>query len=307
MTLNPVLAEMIEQRKALGVSFTDMTPQQAREMMAAAPAPPRPEVYSTEDRMVPGPDVDIPVRIYRSSAATPTRGVVYLHGGGFVLGDLESHDAVCRRLALAADATVVAVDYRLAPEHPFPAGLRDAYAATAWVVDNASQLGIDPARVGVAGDSAGANLATVTTHLAHDRGGPQLAFQVLVYPTTDYNFDRPSVIANGKDYIVSVEDMHWFWGHYVDGPESFENPLVIPFKREDLSGLPPALIITAGYDFLRDEGEAYGLRLAEAGVKTTISRYPAMAHGFIGMSPFVADSDAAMAEIGDAIKRATPA
>jgi len=242
-------------------------------------------VAHVEDRTLPGPAGPIPVRCYRPGDETDLPVVVYLHGGGWVIGSIETHDATCRGLANAVDAVVVSVDYRLAPEHPFPAGLDDAFAATRGVADHAAELGGDPARIAIAGDSAGGNLAAVVALLARDAGGPALCHQLLVYPVTDYEFDSPSMRDNATGYFLETDSMRWFFDQYVD-PGSGEHPedwRVSPQRRSDLAGLPPAFVITAEYDPLRDQGEAYANRLVEAGVSVELRRYDGMFHGFFGM------------------------
>ena len=195
--------------------------------------------------------------------------MVYFHGGGWVLGNIESHESICRAIANASGAIVVTVDYRLAPEHRFPAAAQDAYAATSWVAEHAGEFGGDPGRIAVAGDSAGGNLAAVACLLAKDRNGPRMAFQVLIYPITDYNLHNASYSQFAEGYFLTRSEMAWYWEHYVLKRDDRTHPHAAPCRVDDLSGLPPGLVITAEFDVLRDEGEAYARRLQSAGVPVT--------------------------------------
>jgi acetyl esterase len=243
------------------------------------------ELASVEDRMIPGPAGPIPVRIYAPEpGAGPLPLLVYFHGGGFVLCDLDTHDPTCRALAKRAGCVVVSVDYRLAPEARFPAAPEDCFAAARWAAANAASLGADPRRVAVAGDSAGGNLAAVVSILARERGGPALVHQLLVYPVTDWSFDTASYRENAEGYLLTRDMMSWFRGHYFAKPGDATDPLAAPLRAPDLRGLPPATVLSAEFDPLRDEGEAYAARLREAGVPTTLTRYDGMFHGFFGMT-----------------------
>jgi acetyl esterase len=243
------------------------------------------ELASVQDRTIPGPAGPIPVRVYSPEPGTrPLPLLVYFHGGGFVLCDLDTHDPTCRALAKRAGCVVVSVDYRLAPEARFPAAPEDCLAAARWAAANAASLGADPRRVAVAGDSAGGNLAAVVSLLARERGGPALVHQLLVYPVTDWSFDTASHRENAEGYLLTRDMMSWFRGHYFAKPEHATDPLAAPLRAADLRGLPPATVLTAEFDPLRDEGEAYAARLREAGVPTTLTRYDGMFHGFFGMT-----------------------
>ena len=243
-----------------------------------------PEVSKVEMREADGPAGMIPVRVYTPAGTGEKPGLVFFHGGGFVVCDLDSHDATCRELANGADCVVVSVDYRLAPEAKFPAAPEDCYAATKWVTENASELGIDAKRIAVGGDSAGGNLATVVAQMCRDRNGPALTHQLLIYPVTDNRFDTISYKENGVGYFLSADMMRWFWHHYLESESDGDNPLASPLRATDLSGLPSATLLTAEYDPLRDEGRAYAERLQEAGVQTTYTDYPGVFHGFFGMT-----------------------
>jgi acetyl esterase len=263
-------------------SYVDFTPEQARAQRRAAAIPRGDDgLASIDDSVIPGRACPINVRIYRPRGATPHAVVVYLHGGGWVVGDLDTHDATTSALAARAGCVVVSVDYRLAPEHPFPAGLEDCYDALAYVAAHAESLGVDPSRLAVAGDSAGANLAAALCLLARERGGPPIAFQLLVYPATDHFGDWPSYAELGDGrHGLSLELMHWFSGQYLPDRAAADDWRASPVRATDFTGLPPALVMTAEYDPLRDEGEAYAMRLAQAGVATTVHRYEKAAHGF---------------------------
>jgi len=242
------------------------------------------EVASVLNRTVPGPAGEIPVRVYTpAGGGGPLPVVVYYHGGGWVIGDLEVVDRPCRLLASAAGAIVVSVDYRLAPEHRYPAAFDDCYAAAVWVAGHAAELGADPARIAVAGDSAGGNLAAAVALAARDRGGPALAAQLLIYPVTDFDFSTESYRVNADGYLLTKASMTWFWGHYLGAQDLDKDPYACPLRADSLAGLPPAYVATSEYDPLRDEGEAYARRLAEDGVAVTAKRFDGMLHGFFWM------------------------
>ena len=258
----------------------------------------------TEDRLIPGPAGEIPVRIYRPQAEGTHPVVVFFHGGGFVIGGIGTHDPLCQQLSSRVPAVVVSVDYRLAPEYPFPAAVEDCWAATQWVAANAAALGADPGRLAVAGDSAGGNLAAVVAIRARDAGSLPVAYQLLIYPTTDATGSLPSIQENGQGYFLTAETMAWFHGHYL-GPDGDRNhPDASPLFIEDLSGLAPAFIVTAEYDPLRDEGEAYGRRLEEAGVPTKVRRYDGMIHAFFQLDAVIPAAASAITDAVDALRQA---
>jgi len=241
-------------------------------------------VAHVEYRELPGSEGAIPVRIYTPAGTGPFPVLVFFHGGGWVLCNLDTHDPVCRSLANGARCIVVSVDYRLAPEHKFPAAPHDCYAATQWVINNATLINGDPARVAVGGDSAGGNLAAVVALMARDRREPAPIFQLLVYPVTDhYKPGTPSHHENAEGYFLTGDDMVWFWNHYLNSDADANNPYACPLRAASLAGLPPALVITAEFDPLRDEGETYAARLRESGVAAELLRYDGMIHGFISM------------------------
>lgn len=285
MPLDPqVEAVLAPLREAPVVDFWSLEPSVVRAnfgSFGAEAAPP--PVAKIENRGIPGPAGELPVRIYTPDGAGPFPLLMFFHGGGFVVCDLDSHDALARSLCGGAGAVVVSVDYRLAPEAKFPAAPEDCHAATRWAVDNAASIGADGARVAVAGDSAGGNLAAVVAQLAKQRGGPALAHQLLLYPVTAHDFTTPSYEENAEGYFLTRDMMQWFWHHYLERAEDGQDPLAAPLRAEDLSGLPPATVVTAEYDPLRDEGEAYARRLDEAGVPTQAVRYDGVIHGFVSM------------------------
>ncbi len=213
--------------------------------------------------------------------------------GGWVIGDLETHDSTCRQLAIGADCTVVSVDYRLAPEHPFPAAIDDCYEATQWVANNADSLGIDVNKLALAGESAGGNLSACVCIKAKDEDGPGICLQLLIYPVTDARMNTESYESNREGYMLTKDGMEWFWQHYTSGNQ-MDNPLASPMLAADLSGVPTACIITAEYDPLRDEGEAYGEALKAAGVATEVVRYDGMIHDFLPMTDILEGSRQAM-------------
>ena len=288
MPLDPQAQALLEQMAASGLPpLSSQSVSEARQsLLAFAQLGGDPEpVSQVEDRKLPGPVGAILVRIYTPAGSGPFPVLVYFHGGGWVLCDIETHDPVCRSLARAAECIVVSVDYRLAPEHKFPAAADDCYAATQWVMNNATLINGDPDRVAVGGDSAGGNLAAVIALMARDRGGPALVFQLLVYPVTDYYAPgTPSYQQNADGYFLTRDDMVWFWNHYSNGEADAANPYASPLRAASLAGLPSALVITAEFDPLRDEGEMYAARLRDSGVAAALVRYDGMIHGFFSMA-----------------------
>jgi acetyl esterase len=270
---------------------------------------PAEEVASVVDRTIPGPGGEIPVKIVTPEGSGPLPVVLYFHGGGFATGSIDLVEPVCRALANRSGCIVIAVGYHLAPESPYPAAPDDAYAAAAWVAANGAEIGADGSRLALIGDSAGANLATVTCRRAKERGGPEIALQVLVYPVTDLaSQDTPSYRENGQGYVLTAGMIDWFMGHYFTGcDERRAEPDCSPARAEDLSGLPPAIIVTAEYDPLRDEGEAYGALLEKAGVPVEVRRENGMVHGFFWMGGAVDRGREILDELGADLRKALTA
>ncbi len=308
MPLDPQVVALIERSAAAGLpSYPGLSPAEARQVMmlrTAAMAGEAPAVARLEDRWIQGPGGPLRVRIYTPAGREPFPILVYFHGGGFVVGSVDSHDKLCRAIANAGGCIVASVDYRLAPEHKFPAAVEDAYAATRWVADNAAALGADPDCISVGGDSAGGNLATVTALRARDVGGPRLCHQLLLYPVTNYGFDTPSYRENGSGYMLTRADMEWFWAHYLADEADGHHPHASPLRAEDLSGLPPALVLTAEFDPLRDEAEAYAARLREAGVPVTLTRYDGMVHNFVRLYASLDEGRKGLDQVGRALREA---
>nr|WP_197969890.1 alpha/beta hydrolase [Mesobacillus harenae] len=261
------------------------TLEDIRGRSAASPAGTVEQIHKVTDKKIKGPEGDIPVRVYMPEGEGPFPVTVYFHGGGFVYGDLDTHDSVCRSIAKASQQVLVAVDYRLAPENPFPAAPNDCFTAAKWVYDHAEELNVDNTKLSVAGDSAGGNLATVVSMMAKEQGGLSISKQLLLYPVTDrFQPDKyASYKENGSGYFLTTESMGLFSKLYIQSDEGRNNPHTAPMLAEDLSGLPPALVITAEYDPLRDEGEAYGEKLREAGVEVIIKREEGQIHGFFNL------------------------
>jgi acetyl esterase len=308
MPLDPAAAGLLEQMAAAGLpALNELSPSEAREASAAFVelAGPGEEVASVENRTIPGPAGPIPVRIYTPAAGTaPRPALVYFHGGGWVIGDLETTDAICRAVANRAACVVVSVDYRLAPEHKFPVPFDDCYAALTWVADNAAEIGVDGRRLAVGGDSAGGNLSAAAALRARDEGGPALRLQLLVYPVTDHSYDTVSYKENGEGYLLTKDMMVWFWDHYLENPGDSDNPWASPLRARDLSGLPPARVFTAEFDPLRDEGEAFAARLAAAGVPVTHTRYDGQIHAFWTMLAVMPAASEAADEAAAALREA---
>jgi acetyl esterase len=252
---------------------------------------------------LPGPAAEIPVRFYLPEDA-PLPVLVYFFGGGWVLGSLQAADPMCRRLANATPCAVASVGYRRAPEHPFPAGLEDCYEATCWVAEHGADLGLDPSRLAVGGASSGGNLAAAVTLLARERGGPRIAFQLLVYPPVDRQARTSSMAAVHEDRSFGAEDLAWCWSHYLAEPADGENPLASPLRAPDLEGLPTALVITAELDPVRDQAEHYAARLVEAGVETDLVRFDGAVHGFFSDSDRLGATAEAQVLAACALRRA---
>jgi acetyl esterase len=309
--LDPQVRDVLELVVRSGrPAYHQLSPKEARQLFretrpAATPTPP--EIGLVQNLTADGPLGPVPLRLYRPlgvPASAPLPALVFFHGGGWVIGDLETHDVLCRQLAAEAGVSVVAVDYRLAPEHKYPAAVDDAWAATHWIVAHAARLGIDPGRLAVGGDSAGGNLATVVALLARDQGGPVIASQLLIYPVTDLAAETASYREFCDGYLLTRDSMCWFKAHYVSTEEEAADWRATPLRAQSLAGLPPALIVTAGFDPLRDEGQAYAERLRDAGVRVDYLCYGGMIHGFVPMGRLIDTGNRAVSHIATSLRQA---
>lgn len=295
MALDPVIKAMLE--KAAGQpAWHTLTPDEIRATdLARYALVQKPQVGSVTDRAIPGPHRDINIRVYRPDDRAGLPIVVFFHGGGFVICSVETHDGLCRQICARTGAIVVSVDYALAPEHKFPKGLDECLAATRWVAENADEIGGDPNRMALAGDSSGGNFAAVTALRIRDDGGPHLAAQLLIYPVTDHHSAGwPSYMERATGCGLTSETMVWFWNHYLDQTHSPDDPMVSPNRADNLAGLPPTYVVTAEYDPLRDEGGIFAERLAAAGVDTVHVRYDDVHHGFFPWTGVIGRSEEAM-------------
>ena len=310
VTLDPDAAAVFTAFQAAGrPPYETLSPAEAREFYLQSRVvtnPEPPELESVKPLSIPATHGAIPARIY-----TPTRlrkagglapGLVFFHGGGWVIGDLDSHDVVCRKLADEGQLIVISVDYRLAPEHKFPAAVEDAVTATKWVAGHAGQLGIDAARLCVGGDSAGGNLAAVVAIAARDGDGPAISAQVLIYPATDFAMTHLSHREPETSILLTHSVIPWFRDHYLNGAADIHDWRASPSRAETLVGLPPAYVLTAGADPLRDEGDEYARRLQQAGVAVTHRTFPGQFHGFFTMGKLLQQANVAATEIGDWLK-----
>ena len=286
--------------------YHQLSPKDARQLFREtrpASTPPAPEIGAVSDLRAD----HIPFRLYRPKgvpASAPLPALIFFHGGGWVIGDLETHDVLCRQLTAAAGISVVNVDYRLAPEHRYPAAVEDAWAAVRWVEKHAAELAIDSARLAVGGDSAGGNLAAVVALLARDDGGPSLALQVLTYPVTDVAAESASYAEFADGFLLTRDSMRWFIEHYVPERKDRLDWRASPLRAQSLAGVAPALVVTAGFDPLRDEGEAYGRRLREAGVRVDMVCYGGMIHGFAPMGRLIETGNRAVAHAAASLRQA---
>jgi acetyl esterase len=307
LKLDPQARAVIERLAVSGAPpLHTLTPDEARRAyrtsraaLAAAPA----RVEEIRELSIPGPAGLLRARLYRPGGAGNTPpGLVYFHGGGFICGDLDTHDGVCRGIVQSAPCAVVSVDYRLAPEHRFPAAVEDAFAATSWIAANGAALGLDPARLVVAGDSAGGNLAAVTALMARDAGGPALSMQVLVYPTADFAEEAESIARFAEGYLLTRESIRWVKRTYLRDERDAFDWRASPLRAGDFSKLPAAYIITAGFDPLRDEGGAYAELLAKAGTAVTHECFEGQVHGFLLMGADIAAAGHAIQRIGQMLR-----
>ena len=282
MPLDPQVQVVLENIRKQGIPpLHTLSVDNARKINLSSGAAQPDKVWKVENLNIPGTAESIPVRVYKPQSDTLLPVIVYYHGGGWVVGNLDAADVLCRQLANGVNSVVVSVDYRLAPEHKFPAAVEDAYAAVAWVAQNASSIGADPHRISVGGDSAGGNLAAAVALMARDKGDTFIKFQLLVNPVTHYSFDTISYKDNAEGFGLTSETMQWFWNNYLAKDQDGLHPYASPLLAADLTGLPPAIVLTAEYDPLRDEGEAYAEKLKAAGVPVEMKRYEGMIHGFI--------------------------
>jgi acetyl esterase len=310
MTLDPQCQAVLDAaaRAEGGSVFEARNADEARRKYDASTpvfAPRTEPLEAVEELEIPGPAGPIAARLYRPKGGEGTPPMlVYFHGGGWIFGNLESHDAMCRIVAHEAGCLVAAIHYRLAPEHPFPAGLEDCTAATAWLADNAGTLGGDPSRLAVGGDSAGGNLAAAVSHIARDKGGPAIAFQWLIYPAVDFTADNESLRVNGDGYLLTRAAIRWTESRYLSNVLERTDPRASPALAADLAGLPPALVQTAEYDPLRDEGKAYAEALAAAGIAVEYRQYDGMIHGFMRMGAVVDRAGVALSDGAQALRAA---
>jgi len=303
MPLDPLIEKLLEELKAAGAKppwDTTLEEIRAAQLKRLAWSGPPAPVRQCDDFSIPGPAGPIPVRIYGHEPAAPV--LIWFHGGGFVAGSIEAQDPVYRLLALRSGCTLLAVDYRLAPEHPFPAAVEDACAVLSWVTTHGRERGLDPARVAIGGDSAGANLATVAARRARDRGAVVPRFQALVYPVTDATMSRESYNTFAEGYMLTRRHMEWYYAQYLPPGTDPRNPDVSPLFAPSLAGLPPALVLTAEYDPLRDEGEVYAARLRDAGVDVSLTRCAGLIHGFFSMGGIVPAAYRAVCDVARAVR-----
>lgn len=302
--LDPEVQRMLDDLHASGApAIADSTPEELRVRIAQGreAMPPGPPVWSVEDLRIPGPEVPIPLRRYSLGPEPAPGAVLYFHGGGWVIGDIELSDALCRALAVASGCDVFSVNYRLAPEHRYPAAVNDAEAALDWLLKEGAPSG----KIVIVGDSAGGNLAAVVTRRARDRGAAErLVLQVLVYPVTDYAMDTASYAEHIDGLLLNAPDMRWFWDHYLPDASARSSPDASPLRAADLAGLPPAFIVVTEFDPLRDEVIAYSRRLVDAGVEVTLDDYAGMIHGFFPLVGVLSAADRAVDTIGATIAAA---
>ena len=307
MPLHPQAATFLEQLGRLKSPPMESSPldlmRKALILASAVKLAPA-KLARIETRTITGPDGDdLKLRIYWPLGIGPFAASLYFHGGGWVLNNIDTHDDLVQRLAEASGCVFVSVDYRLAPEHKYPCAIEDAYAALNWVASNAEELHVDPRRIAVSGDSAGGNIAAALCLMTRDRGGPPIAFQALIYPITDCDFSRASYRENADGYFLTTSQMRWFWQHYVSSSKQMQGSYASPLRAESLRGLPPALILTAEFDPLRDEGEAYAAALVAAGVAAEMHRYNGMIHAFIKRVDQFDSALDAIQQVGNAMKQ----
>jgi len=305
MALAPDARQLLDQLEKLHPPITSLSVEEVRrlrEVIYPKLWGEKEAIANVEDRFIPGAAGEIQARVYQPAINAPLPLLVYFHGGGWVTCSVDAYDGLCRAIANRAECVVVSVNYRLAPEHKFPSAVKDAYAATVWVARNAQALGGDPGRIAIGGDSCGGNLTAAVALMAREQKYPSLSFQLLLYPCVDYEFERPSCLENAKGYYLTLDAMHWFWKHYLTSETDAANPYASPLRAENLSDLPPALIITAEFDPLRDQGEAYAKRLQEANVPVIYKCYDGMIHCFLSFPKQIERAKEGLQEVVEAIR-----
>lgn len=313
MPLDPLLKAFLDQMAAQPVpKMWEMEPPAAREAMVAlmqAAGPKDVPIGKVSNFAIPGPAGEIPARAYTPVAAggEPLPTLVFFHGGGFVIGSIETHDGLCRMLANDSACRVISVEYRMAPEHKFPAAVEDAFAAVSWIEKNAANLGVDANRLAVGGDSAGGNLAAVVTQMARDAGAPKLAFQMLLFPVTEIEADMVSRREFAEGYFLEGRTIEWFFDHYFEAGADTSDTKASPLLAEKFTGLSPAYIMVAGFDPLHDEGVAYAEKLRDAGVAVTLDDYSDMVHDFIYLQAVLPQAAEALGTAAKALKAALTA
>jgi len=313
MPLDPLMKDFLDQMALQPTpKLWEMPPALARETMIAMTqliGPKDVPIGKVVTRAIPAAHGEIPIRVYTPVAggAEPMPAMVYFHGGGWVIGNLDTHDGVCRILANESRCRIVAVDYRLSPEHKFPAAVEDAFAAVSWIESNASDMGIDANRLAVGGDSAGGALAAVVAQMAKEKGKPKLSFQLLFFPVTQIGEETISLRDFAEGFFLEAQTLNWFYDHYLDADADKNDPRISPLRAKTVSGLPPAYVMVAGFDPLHDEGVAYAEKLREAGVAVTLDDYPDLVHDFILMQAVVPQAKEALVAAAGALKSALKA
>jgi acetyl esterase/lipase len=308
--LDPLVKGFLDQMAAVpGPKMWEVPASAAREVFAAMMqlvGPKDVPIGKVQNLTMPGPGGEIALRSYAPVAAKgePLPTLVFFHGGGYVIGNLETHDGLCRMLANESGARVIAVDYRMAPEHKFPAAVEDAYAAVNWIEDNAASLGVDANRIAVGGDSAGGGLAAVVSQMAKEKGDPKIVFQMLLFPVTQIGNETTSMREFGEGYFLEAETLKWFFKHYLPDDADRSDPRISPLVAKDVAGLPPAYVMLGGYDPLHDEGQAYADKLRAAGVKVTVADYPDLVHDFIYLQAVLPQAPEAVKGAAAALKGA---
>ena len=305
MPLDPIVKIICDQANAQdGPPIHTLSPLEARTAYEAMRPTTAQDLARVEDITVRGAEGPMRARLYAPRAEAPLPVVVYLHGGGWVIGSIETHDSLCQLLAKSADCCVISLDYPLAPEHKFPSAPEAVHAALVDIKARADELRVDGRRIALAGDSAGGNITAAVAFMCRDRGGPTLAYQAMIYPVTNFSFDTDSYRDNAEGFLLTTETMRWFWDHYINEASDGANPLASPLQATDVSGVAPAYVITAEYDPLRDEGDAYAAKLEAAGVSVTHRPYDGMVHEFVRFNDFIPQGKQAVVDLGAALRKA---